>query len=72
MTTKSKKGFASRCKACDRVLETFTRSRTLPDGSFDDLCTHCKEWTKNAYSINYRDHTLEHVEDPPEDINEYY
>lgn len=62
MTTQSKGGFASRCKACDSIIYTFQHTKPLPDGSFDDLCSNCKSSTYDSDGIKYRDFTHEHID----------
>lgn len=59
--TKQTKTFASRCKACNRTLDTFTHSKTLPDGSVDDLCTSCKDAIYASFGVRFTDYFHEHV-----------
>ena len=50
--------WTSRCKACDALLDNFTRARKLPNGDFEDLCTKCKG-ASYIYNFRFTDYTCE-------------
>lgn len=50
---------ALRCVACDAPLQHFSHSKTLPDGSQDDMCSRCKAEIERSESVRYKDYVWE-------------
>jgi len=57
------KNYASRCKACNTPLESFSKSKSLEDGTFDDLCSTCKDAIKSSYGFRFNDYICAESED---------
>lgn len=57
------KNYASRCKACDTPLESFSKSKALEDGSFDDLCSLCKESIRSSNGFRFTEYVCADAED---------